>query len=530
MTARNSTNRWLAVALLGAGIAAVYACTDATFDEKQPRPSFAPGDIIGPAEVPRENRNDKPKDWSSTGIALTAGLPYRITASGMLTFTDNSAYHDHLGCTPHPTIPSSVGPAGFDMQNRPWAVVAGMGTETTAPPGAPLSFKPPLTASTPEMSALVKSPGGVLWVSRPNVLPWVCGGPGFDEPAWNVSGSQQIQATELELPNAVPDKLSVPVGDTVLFTLQVSWGTISFIGSGTGWRWVPDTTTNTSSLVNNCPRTQLTCKVIVREKGHVEVQNVNVEGMAFDARSPVIVIGAPQFTVTANPGSIASAQSVTFTAAVNTSLEWSLSSWTWTPDVGAGGIDPNDCTTSEKTCVRTISKAGWMKATAVTGPYTLTDSARVSFVACDPEVEIMIGEYQTYQVNLQPTCPDFTNTGGSTHFSWSELNGGFSNGNPHNPWGMVKSALTTGLEATRTNYNRGGISLSSGYRCPHGNNNVGGVPHSWHMHGRAADMYSSEHPWTEDEFNLLKTAAESTGPIESLLWTEYTDHHYHAAW
>jgi hypothetical protein len=50
------------------------------------------------------------------------------------------------------------------------------------------------------------------------------------------------------------------------------------------------------------------------------------------------------------------------------------------------------------------------------------------------------------------------------------------------------------------------------------------------MHGQAADMYSSDHAWTEPEFNLLKAAADATGPIESFFWNTYADHHYHAAW
>ncbi len=246
------------------------------------------------------------------------------------------------------------------------------------------------------------------------------------------------------MPQVVPDELRVPSGDTVLFTLQVSWSVSFFIGSGTGWRWVSDTTTNNSTLVS-CPRTQNTRRVVVREKGHVEVQNVQVEGMGFDARSPIVVIGA-------------------------------------TP--------------------------------------------------CDPEVQTMIGEYVTYQVNLQPTCPDFTNNGGTTHFTWSALNGGFAQGNTHNPWGMVKASLTNGLEATLTNYNNGGMLLTSGYRCPQGNHAVGGAVQSYHMHGRAGDMYSADHPWTEDEFNLLRAAAQTTSPppIEALTWTEYADHHFHAAW
>jgi hypothetical protein len=151
----------------------------------------------------------------------------------------------------------------------------------------------------------------------------------------------------------------------------------------------------------------------------------------------------------------------------------------------------------------------------------------------DEEIRTMIAEYETFEVDLRPTCGDFANTGGTTHFSWSELNGGWAQGNPHQPWGMVRLALTNGLEATRTNYNRGGIRLTSGYRCPHGNDAVGGEPLSRHMHGQAADMYSADHPWTEQEFNLLRRAAARTRPrpFELLFWESYPeDRHLHAAW
>ncbi len=142
----------------------------------------------------------------------------------------------------------------------------------------------------------------------------------------------------------------------------------------------------------------------------------------------------------------------------------------------------------------------------------------------------MIAEYHDHGVNYTPVCTDFATSGGSANFSWSELNGGFSNGNPHSPYGIVTGGLTSGLESTRSLYNRGGIQLTSGYRCPHGNAAVSGAAQSYHMHGRAADMYSASHAWTEAEFNLLKAAADQTGPAESFSWSTYTDRHYHAAW
>jgi peptidase M15-like protein len=138
-----------------------------------------------------------------------------------------------------------------------------------------------------------------------------------------------------------------------------------------------------------------------------------------------------------------------------------------------------------------------------------------------------------YLPNCGPWDGGWAQDGGTPHFSWSELNGDFSTGNPNYPWGIVRSALKNGLEATRTNYNRGGIRLSSGYRTPRGNQNSGGVFNSYHVHGRAADMYSADNPWTEEEFNLLKNASLATNPkpVESLSWNTYpTNHHYHAAW
>jgi hypothetical protein len=59
---------------------------------------------------------------------------------------------------------------------------------------------------------------------------------------------------------------------------------------------------------------------------------------------------------------------------------------------------------------------------------------------------------------------------------------------------------------------------------------VGGVTNGMHVHGRAADMYSAAYTWTEDEFNLPRAAAATTGTAELLSWTTYTDHHLHAAW
>jgi hypothetical protein len=162
------------------------------------------------------------------------------------------------------------------------------------------------------------------------------------------------------------------------------------------------------------------------------------------------------------------------------------------------------------------------------------------------EQDILVEEYEypAYGNTLRPWCEDFKTSGGSTHFSWPELNGRGSASSPpygnlhydNGGWGMIDFRLTNGLEAARTIYDRGGILLSGGYRCPHGNAEIkNAVKNSDHTHGRAADMYSADHGgknWTLTECNILRDAALATvpAPMQVLACTEYTDKHLHAAW
>ena len=123
--------------------------------------------------------------------------------------------------------------------------------------------------------------------------------------------------------------------------------------------------------------------------------------------------------------------------------------------------------------------------------------------ACDCDDEIpcaMEKEYEDRGVSPVIRCEDFTRSGGSVHFSWHELNGGWQGGNEsvHKPWGFINAVLTTGLEWARVNYRAKGnnsqlpLPLSSGYRCPDGNATLpSSSPDSFHIQGRAADVPSS---------------------------------------
>src|SRR5262245_43638977 len=150
---------------------------------------------------------------------------------------------------------------------------------------------------------------------------------------------------------------------------------------------------------------------------------------------------------------------------------------------------------------------------------------------CYAETSTMIGEYATYGVNYTPACSEFSNGGGSEHFTWLELNGGFGLGNPHNPWGIVKNVLWLGLENTRANYGRGAITVQSGYRCPHGNANpqIGGATQSRHMWGDAADITSASQPWSQAEWNLLQAAAVAAGATFIEPYSQDPSH-VHADW
>lgn len=161
---------------------------------------------------------------------------------------------------------------------------------------------------------------------------------------------------------------------------------------------------------------------------------------------------------------------------------------------------------------------------------SLKKTAESEVVCGTKEVDTLIREYKAplYTRNdFTPSCDSFKSAGISKHFSWSQLNGGFSNGNPHRPWGIVTPALKRGLDHVASKYPEfKGIHLTSGYRCPHGNAAVGGVTTSSHMIGRAADLLRPG--WTEEEFKKVENIAKEVGG-RALEYDLYSDRHMHVS-
>jgi hypothetical protein len=148
---------------------------------------------------------------------------------------------------------------------------------------------------------------------------------------------------------------------------------------------------------------------------------------------------------------------------------------------------------------------------------------------CGDERDTIIGEYATHGVGFTPFCEAFSTAGGSEHFSWGEwTTSGF-----HQPWAIAAPDIFVHLEDTRANYDRGALSITSGYRCPHKNALIGGAPNSRHQYGDAADLVPLEQSWSYDEWVLLGSAAQQAGATFIEPWGSgpgQTDDHVHADW
>lgn len=231
--------------------------------------------------TPDDNNLATPFQYSS--VPIGDWIPHRVTVTGFLNFTVNSQYTECSG-SPPPQLPggwTTIGPWGFPEPTRPWGAAIRLDSTwlsiVPSDPGASSIVAYVQTGTRGPSAWAGRSPGVSACGSR--TMPYA--------PAYHVQGTQTVTIEALEPPVAEPDERHVAWGDTVRFTVQVPWTSNFYVSAG--WQWVPDTTTNNSTVLSTCYRAT-TCDVVVRERGHVKIEYVVAEGMWLVAESPVIQV------------------------------------------------------------------------------------------------------------------------------------------------------------------------------------------------------------------------------------------------
>ncbi len=139
--------------------------------------------------------------------------------------------------------------------------------------------------------------------------------------------------------------------------------------------------------------------------------------------------------------------------------------------------------------------ASWLRivlCAGLVGAIVLVPTAHVSASEpCNDDRDKIIKEYVDASIEFTPSCNDFTQSDHSDHFSFSELNSGdFSS------WAILRSAMLSGIEKTRTNNGGVALTVNSGYRNPNHNAQIpGSAKNSRHVHGDAVDFQSSSDNW-----------------------------------
>lgn len=327
---------------------------------------------IGTFSVGGVNASGSTTGRSTPGPSLpNKRLLYRVSAAGTVTASWTAYWYDG------PTTPAegAYGPSGYagSGPNGPtcyaFVYVGSTSTYGGEPWFAPscLGGTPPLPNSASGHVYLAgatsinrfSSSGGGQWDCSAPIIGY---GPCF---SWVDDG----QTVTIDRVDATFDLLAAPTsvnyGDTVTVTASISPGTVE--GKDVPWtidstRWVPAFGTQTapcawSHFVPNNTGPTRTCRKPFTRSGTLTVF-ATVNGTA-QSKAVSVIVTPPQLTVTATPSSVVNSGSVTFVASLTpTNISWSLSSWTWRPDSGSGGIDPYGCGWTEKTCVRTIRRNG----------------------------------------------------------------------------------------------------------------------------------------------------------------------------
>lgn len=352
-----------------------------------------------PVSVPNNDADPHNPIVTSSGPTFAKRTLVRITASG--TITTARTPHWYAGGSTVTPVPGNYGPRGIYVDPNNGCATKLIVGSTSSQGGE--TWMPPCISGPVDTSAAIGYAylAGASNVSRGAAVPgtngqWDCHSPaaGYGPCNTYTSNGQSVAIDRVVGTLSVTaSPTTVNYNDTVTVTATVSapptpGKTMEWTIDSTTWapafgtQWAP---CNWSHFVpnNNNQAVTRVCKKPFTRSGTLTVYaTVNAEKL----QSPpiAIIVTPPKLKVTATPTIIQSTASVTFQASLTptTVTNWSPSGWTWRPDVGTGGIAPNNCNWWDKTCTRTISKQGWMKATATVGEYTLADSVKVWLIPC----------------------------------------------------------------------------------------------------------------------------------------------------
>jgi hypothetical protein len=62
--------------------------------------------------------------------------------------------------------------------------------------------------------------------------------------------------------------------------------------------------------------------------------------------------------------------------------------------------------------------------------------------ACNTQADRLVAEYSIAGSHTAPPCGDFQTAGSYSPFSWTQWNGGYSTGNPNEPYGLIRQSIS----------------------------------------------------------------------------------------
>ena len=115
---------------------------------------------------------------------------------------------------------------------------------------------------------------------------------------------------------------------------------------------------------------------------------------------------------------------------------------------------------------------------------------------CGDDRDSIVPEYQVRGIRV-PSCTELSSNVRSLHFTFGDYNY-----NGYHGWVWITSTLRRGMDQVRKVHGAR-LVMSSGYRCPDKNDDVGGLSDSLHQFGRAADIDVALSNLGETEIELL---------------------------